>query len=153
MTGDEARAVRRRSVGVITDWTVLTGILAVIGVVATVQGLLGRTESQGAAIVAAPVMMWIAMWVWLCAWVVWSYRRQVPALAAAEDPYAESWDVESQATRHASVRLEFVPVATPVGVDLHGLRPTRAARFVNGRWVLVGHAAAIGLCIIAAAIE
>lgn len=91
-----------------------------------------------------PAVGWFAVWVWLCAWVVWTYRRQVPDLAASDDDY-----LRSLASQHAHVRGMYT-LRNLSGVDLAGLRSTRTARFVNGQWPLVGHAAAIGLLVIGA---
>jgi hypothetical protein len=91
---------------------------------------------------------WLAGWVWTCAW-IWTYRRQVPALVASVDPYTH--DGRQIAARHAAVAMHFT-VNDLTGLDLHGLTPTPAARFMNGQWPLVGHVAAVGLCIIAASI-
>ncbi len=124
----------------------LCGLLIAIGAVALVQGLLGRGELPGAALAVGPAVIWLGGWVWLCAWVVWTYRRQVPRLAASDDP------VESaRAPAHADVSMQFT-IRELTGVDVGWLPRTAAARFVNGQWPLVGHAAAIGLLVIAAAI-
>ena len=145
MTSREARSVYRRSFAAFAGWSLLCALLAVIAVAIGVRGLLGRIEDPGAAALAGAGVAWLAGWVWLCAWVVWTYRRQVPDLAAA----ASSYEPSTTAARHAQVAMQFT-LRDLTGVELHGLRPTRAARFVNGQWPLVGHAAAIGLLVIAA---
>src|SRR5690606_19342666 len=136
---------RRRALAVHVGWTALCGGLAAIGVAVGVQGALGRTEDPRSAVVAAPAVMWIAVWVWLCSRSVWTYRRPVPSHASSDDPY-----LQSSAVRHGQVTMRFT-LRELTGVELHGLRPTRAARFVNGQWPLVGHAAAVGLIVIALA--
>lgn len=128
-------------------WTLLTGLLIVIGIAAAVQGILSLDDGGILPAIAGPAVVWFGLWVWLCARVVWTYRRQVPELAASDDPYDQR-----MAQKHAAVAMQFT-LRQLSGVRLDGVTRTPLARFVDGQWPLVGHVAAIGLIVIAASLE
>lgn len=128
-------------------WVLLTGLLVAVGVAVGLQGVFSNKESRGSSVVAAPAVVWLGTWVFMCARVVWTYRRQVPVLAASDEPVDQVL-----AKRHAAVSMQFT-LRDLSGVNLVGVTRTRMARFVDGQWPLVGHVAAIGLIVIAASLE
>lgn len=143
----DARRVYRRSKAAYVAWCALTGVLAAVGVAMMIQGLSGLTKGAVMAFVAGPAAIWIAAWVWMCARVVWTYRRQIPTLMSSDDPFDQT-----MAQRYADVAMRFT-LRDLSGVHLDGVTRTPLARFVDGQWPLVGHVAAIGLVIIAASLE
>lgn len=127
-------------------WILLGGGLAVIGLVIVGTGLTSDTPDARVRVAAGPAAVWLGGYVVACAVCVWTYRRRIGPWTTSEDPA-----LRLRAETLTEVRLDIAPIAKLVGVDTGPHEPTTLARWLGSSWPLVGHAAAIGALVVAAA--
>lgn len=146
LTPRRARWLTLRAHAALAMWVLVAGGLALIGVVIVLTGLTQDAPDARVRVAAGPAAVWLGGYVLACAICVWTYRRHIGPWTASPDPA-----LRMRAETLTQVRLAIAPIADLVGVDTGPHDETALARWIGSRWPLVGHAAAIGALVVAAA--